>query len=539
MKRRSALVAGLLAALLPLAGCSPSKVQLNAYLLEDAQVGGDPGKSLKPIKNVLVWPLENISPGSKAKGIETRFTGVLIDTLTLRSGFEKVVILEEDQAKDLMTRAGEELGLKKKPKAPLDGALIATKLGQLSGTECIFLGRIEDYDEDKVDKSTITVTSASFNLIDAREKAYPTIDSFTPVKRVWRTHIKRTSNETPFAARKGIDDTFRLMLNDVVDRLTVDLGQGAAASGKALSKRVAELTATAEKSLDAGEYDKATAAWNEVLKLQPDNKRAKAGIEDVEKARREAQEREKAAALKKQIAETRDKALAAEKDGDLEGAVAQWKKVLELDPKNGQATDEIADLEKQIAAKKKKEAEEAEKKAAAEKKAKEEAEKKAREDAENKAKEEAERAAAEAAKKAAEPAPAAAPAPEPKVESAPAATPAAEPAPAEAPAPESKDAPAPAPAPEAPAPAAVEAAPAPKAEPAAAAKPEEKPAAAAAPAAGGGELDTVRNQAMDAFNKENYEASRDLWKKILEKAPDDRQAKEMLETTEMLLNALK
>ena len=44
---------------------------------------------------------------------------------------------------------------------------------------------------------------------------------------------------------------------------------------------------------------------------------------------------------------------------------------------------------------------------------------------------------------------------------------------------------------------------------------------------------------MDAFNKENYEASRDLWKKILEKSPDDKQAKEMLETTEMLLNALK
>ena len=398
----------------------PSKIQLNAYLLEDAQVGGDPGKSLKPIKNVLVWPLENISPGSKAKGIETRFTGVLIDTLTLRSGFERVVILEEDQAKDLMTRAGEELGLKKKPKAPLDGALIATKLGQLSGTECIFLGRIEDYDEDKVDKATITVTSASFNLIDAREKAYPTIDSFTPVKRVWRTHIKRTSNETPFAARKGIDDTFRLMLNDVVDRLTVDLGQGVAASGKAIAKRVAELSAAANKSLDAGEFDKATAAWNEVLKLQPENKRAKAGIEEVEKAKREAQEREKAAALKKQIEETKAKALEAEKAEDLEGALAEWKKILELDPKHKQAADEVADLEKKLPRRRSRRPKRPEE-GPAEKKAKEEAEQKGQGRRREKGRKEAE-PPPEAEKKAAEPAAAAA-----QGQAGPAATPATEP----------------------------------------------------------------------------------------------------------------
>ena len=56
--------------------------------------------------------------GTKSKGIETRFSGVLADTITLHGSFERVVMLEEDQAKDLMTRAGEELGLKKKPKAP-------------------------------------------------------------------------------------------------------------------------------------------------------------------------------------------------------------------------------------------------------------------------------------------------------------------------------------------------------------------------------------------------------------------------------------
>ena len=52
-------------------------------------------------------------------------------------------------------------------------------------------------------------------------------------------------------------------------------------------------------------------------------------------------------------------------------------------------------------------------------------------------------------------------------------------------------------------------------------------------------MDAIRNQAMAAFNKEDYPTSRDLWKQILAKSPDDKQAKEMLETTEMLLNALK
>jgi hypothetical protein len=558
MGKRLALAAAVLAALLPFLGCVSTKSQMNAYLFDDAAVGGDPGKSLKPIKTVLVWPLENIAVGSKSKGIETRFTGIFIDTLKLRSGFDGVVILEEDQAKDLMARAGEELGLKKKPKAPTDGALIVTKLGQLAGAECILLGRIEDYDEEKIDKATDTVVSASFNLLDAREKAYAAIDSFTPVKRVWRMHVKLSSLETPFAARKGLDDTFRKMLESSVDRMTADLGQGAVASEKALARRVDELAATAEKNLAAGEFDKALASWNEVLKLQPDNKKAKKGIEEVEKSKREAQEREKAAALKKQIDETRDKALEAEKGGDLEAALAEWKKVIELDKKNGQAADKIAALEKQIAARKQKEAEEAERKAAAEKKAREEAEKKAKEEAETKAREEAARKAEEAArkaeeaaKKAAEPAaapaveavpgaaalePAAqqpAPAAEPKAEASPAAEPESQPAPAVTPVPAAEPV-----APPAAQPKAVTAPVAePKVEPVAEKKAEEKPAAAVP--AGGGALDAVRNQAMDAFNKEDYQASKDLWKQILEKAPDDKQAKEMLETTEMLLNALK
>ena len=302
MGKRFVLVAALMAALSPLAGCAGTTV-INSYLLDDASVGGDPARTLKPVKGVLVWPLENIATGTKSKGVETRFSGIFADTVTLHGSFERVVVLEEDQAKDLMARAGEELGLKKKPKAPGDGALIATKLGQLTGTEVILTGRIEDYDEDKVDKATITVVQASFNVLDAREKAYATLDSFSPVKRIWRTNAKRVSKEGPFNSRESIDEAFRTMLQDVVERMSVNLGYGANVSDKALKTKAAELNDAAEKSFDAGDYDKAIAGWNEVLKIQPNNKKAKKRIEAAEKAKLEAAEKAKAAALRKQIDE--------------------------------------------------------------------------------------------------------------------------------------------------------------------------------------------------------------------------------------------
>jgi len=146
--------------------------------------------------------LENIAPGSKAKGVETRFTGLLVDTLNLRSGFDRVVILEEDQAKDLMTRAGEELG-SRRSEGPRRRRPHRHQARPALGHECILIGRLEDYDEDKVDKSTVSVVSASFNLLDAREKAYTTIDSFTAVKRVWRINIKQTSQRRRSRRARG------------------------------------------------------------------------------------------------------------------------------------------------------------------------------------------------------------------------------------------------------------------------------------------------------------------------------------------------
>jgi tetratricopeptide (TPR) repeat protein len=529
-----------MAVLTAVTGCVGTKV--NSYLFDDAVVGGDPSKSLKPVKNLLVWPLENIAAGAKSKGVETRFTGVLVDTFYMRGGFEKVVILEEDQAKDLMTRAGEELGLKKKPKAPSDGALIATKLGQLTGTEAVLTGRIEDYDEDKVDKATFTVVSASFNLIDAREKSYAALDSFTPVKRIWRSNVKRASKEGPFNARESLDETARAMFSDTVDRLSEEMGVGKNASGKAQEKRIVELNDAADKSLSAGDYDKAVASWNEVLKIDPENKKAKRRIEDANERKKEAQEKEKAAGLKKQIDEIAAKAGELEKAGDLEGATAQWKKVLEVDKGNKDATKKIEKLEKSLADQKKKAAEDAEKKKVAE-----EAEKKKAEEAEKKKApppkpEPAKTEAPKAEPPKAEPPKTEAPKVEPpKAEPPKIEAPKAEPPKTEAPKAEPPKAEPPKAAPpktEAPK---VEPpkAEAPKVEPPKAEAPAKPAEKAPAAAAGGSDLDTLRNQAMAAFNKEDYAAARDLWKKVLEKVPDDKQGKEMLETTEMLLNALK
>ena len=66
MKRGMVVFAALCVACAPLAGCAGKSV-INAYLFDDANVGGAPDKSLKPIKSVLVWPLENIAAGTKVK----------------------------------------------------------------------------------------------------------------------------------------------------------------------------------------------------------------------------------------------------------------------------------------------------------------------------------------------------------------------------------------------------------------------------------------------------------------------------------------
>ena len=93
------------------------------------------------------------------------------------------------------------------------------------------------------------------------------------------------------------------MLLDVVERMADNLGDSTKESGKALKAKISELNAAAEKSFDAGDYDKAIAGWNEVLKLQPDNKNAKKRIEAAEKAKIDAQEKAKAAALRTQTDE--------------------------------------------------------------------------------------------------------------------------------------------------------------------------------------------------------------------------------------------
>ena len=70
--------------------------------------------------------------------------------------------------------------------------------------------------------------------------------------------------------------------------------------------------------------------------------------------------------------------------------------------------------------------------------------------------------------------------------------------------------------------------------------PAPEPAKAEAPAASGGDVDVegLRNEAMEFFNSEEYEKAEVAWKKLLEIDPEDKQAQEMLETTQMLIEAL-
>ena len=67
-----------------------------------------------------------------------------------------------------------------------------------------------------------------------------------------------------------------------------------------------------------------------------------------------------------------------------------------------------------------------------------------------------------------------------------------------------------------------------------------EPAKAEAPAASAGDVDVegLRNEAMEFFNSEEYEKAEVAWKKLLEIDPEDKQAQEMLETTQMLIEAL-
>jgi cytochrome c-type biogenesis protein CcmH/NrfG len=51
-------------------------------------------------------------------------------------------------------------------------------------------------------------------------------------------------------------------------------------------------------------------------------------------------------------------------------------------------------------------------------------------------------------------------------------------------------------------------------------------------------VEALRNEAMEHFNSEDYEKAESVWKQILEIDPEDQQAQEMLETTQMLIEAL-
>jgi tetratricopeptide (TPR) repeat protein len=472
------------------AGCS-KKTKINSYVLPGGNVGGSEAKGIAPVQNVVVWPLYNVAAGSKAKGVEMILTDYLIDTLYLKDTFRSVYILNDSEAKDLLARAGEELGLKKKPKEPTQSALVSTKIGQLTGSEAILIGRIDDYDEVKVDKSTYTGVSLSFFLYDGREQSYPTLDSFTPSRSLWRTNAFRSSKETPFQPRVSLYKTSRQLIEQVADRLERDMARGSVEMRKRRQKKIDGLTKQAAQQRRDGEFDSALGTVNEILQLDPENASAKAAIDLINTEKAAALEKVDKEKVANEIAILKKTAVEMEQGGNVEGAYEKWAQVVELDGGDNEAKAKMTELGEVVEA---------------ERAVKLEQDKAKNLHLAQQALSDSKYSEAVAAAKQVLAA-------EPGNEKAQQIMETAEQKIAEAKAAEKESAP-PAPAPE--------------------------PAKAEAPAASGGDVDVegLRNEAMELFNSEEYDKAEVAWKKLLEIDPEDKQAQEMLETTQMLIEAL-
>jgi len=473
------------------AGCS-KKSKINSYVLPGGNVGGSEAKGIAPVQNIVVWPMFNVAAGSKAKGVEMILTDYLIDTLYLKDTFRSVYILNDSEAKDLLARAGEELGLKKKPKEPTQNGLVITKVGQLTGSEAILIGRIDDYDEVKVDKSTYTGVSLSFFLYDGREQSYPTLDSFTPARSLWRTNAFRSSKETPFQSRVSLYKTSRELIEQVADRLERDMSRGSIEMRKRREKKIDALAKTATKQRKDGQYAEAVATINEILKLDPENGAAKEALDLVNMEKAAATEKAEQEKVADEIKVMKMTAAELEQSGNVEGAYEKWEQVLDLDGGDEEAKAKMAELGSAV-----------------------EAERAVRME-QDKAKNLhlAQQALSDGKYSDAVAAANKVLAAEPGNDKARQIVETAEQKLAEMKAAEKESTPPPAPSPE--------------------------PAKAAAPAASGGDVDVegLRNEAMEFFNSEEYKKAETAWKKVLEIDPEDKQAQEMLETTQMLIEAL-
>ncbi len=523
MRRRMAIFVRLAAATVAAAmvvGCS-YKAVLDSYVLNDAYLAGDNIKGIKPIRSIVVWPITVSASGSKAKGIESKVNDIIIDKFNLKSvvmkddfglnregDFQQIIIVSSDRASELLTRAAEELGLKRKPKE-IDGGLIASKVGQLSGGEAIFMGNVTDYDEDKADKYIESLVTGSFYLIDAREKSYTVLDSFTPLKYLWRATTKMAVTETLANPRWTLDATMRKLIKAVVSRVIREVVNNQEVEGAANRGKVAAQVDKAESLADKGEYDKSLAAWTEVQKMDPAYPGLKAKMDEVTKAKAAAEEKKKKEAALAELESIRKEAIALEKDGKLEQAVGKWQALLAKNKEDKEAAEKIEKLKARMAKEKEQQrSQEIDKNLSQAKKAYDEgkyqdaiaaAQKVLEVDKENskakgiiadatkkldelKAKEEKKLEKKEEKKEEKKPA-----------------------------APESR-----------------------KEEKAPAVKTEEKKASNG----GGSQVEEIRKKALGYFDKEDYAKSREEWKKLLEIVPDDPQAKEMMDTTEMLMKAL-
>ena len=196
----------------------------------------------------------------------------------------------------------------------------------------------------------ISKAGISFFLFDARETAYPTLDSFTPAKSIWRVNSIRSAKETAFQARSTLHETARILINQVVDRMQKDMSSGSAKMSKAQKKKIRDLKKQASRQSKAGEYAAAIATWNAILKLDPANKDAPKAIAKIEEAEKKAAEKAKAEEMKAQIDDLAKEADDLEKSGDLQGAKAKWEEVLAVDEGNKEAKKRIEIITETLAA---------------------------------------------------------------------------------------------------------------------------------------------------------------------------------------------
>jgi hypothetical protein len=220
--KKSITLPALLILVLLLTGCVSGRTISDSYSQSDGMLSGDTSKEIPPVKNIVIWPLENTDVDAESKFIRDRITKLFAYKFYMIGEFAAVVTVSDKRSRDLLTRAGEELGLKRKPRG-LHSGMVVAKVGQLTGGDAFFAGVANIYEEDSGDKTFTTMAEGLFTLIDARANAYDDIDSCTPRKLLWQANIKQIYPGTRVSDRRELDNIVEKMVDKVVETFIFDL----------------------------------------------------------------------------------------------------------------------------------------------------------------------------------------------------------------------------------------------------------------------------------------------------------------------------